>query len=379
MSGVRLARDYDPGEVFADQPLGARFSADLVHLLEGVRAPAATSDWEAWLREVEAVFGPTLTRLVFPLDGPVAVPDVPQANRQRCRTWARRWIEAATTAPLPWSAARMAVARLYLLLLAAGVWGADEGWRADLRDLVLALVPTDAEDQESPGQVMTHQTSVIAVCLALLLQDASPHGGGRHDAIAKTAWDTAGEWAAFAEPEVVARYLHVSDQAYARVATEAEVAAVIDLAMAAADDPHAELRDAFEREGVPATLVDGVWVVDGEFRNPRRVAAQVATMAAPACVVLARNATKAALVLRDGPTVVIAESTAPRWRIYRLTPLSTPLSLLGGDDGLPSSGTQHPLSPVPQPIRDLAEAAGVDLLMLMAAIRIASPTVRGTR
>jgi hypothetical protein len=378
MSG-RLARDYDPGEVFADPTLGSRFSADLVHLLDGLRdAPAATDDWDAWLRDVEVALGPTLTGLIF-RDAPARLPDVPQASRQRCRTWARRWIDAACASPLPRVPARMAVARLYLILLAAGVWGADEDWRADLRDLVRALVPTDAEDQASPGQVMTYQTSMIAVCLALLLQDASPHGGGRHDAIAKTAWDTAGEWAAYAEPALVTGYLHVSEQPYARVASEAEVAAVVDLAMAAADDPHAELRDAFDREGVPATFVDGVWVVDGEFRNPRRVAAQVATMATPACVVLARNAHKAALVLRDGATVVIAESTAPRWRIYRLTPLSTPLSLLGGDDGLPSSGTQHPLSPVPQPVRDLAENAGVDLLMLMAAIRTASPSVRGPR
>ncbi|GAB2987165.1 hypothetical protein [Saccharothrix stipae] len=65
------------------------------------------------------------------------------------------------------------------------------------------------------------------MCLALLFQDANPHGGGEHDLIAKSAWDDAGKWAAFAEPPLVEGYLYVPDQAYARVPTETEVAAVV--------------------------------------------------------------------------------------------------------------------------------------------------------
>jgi hypothetical protein len=267
----------------------------------------------------------------------------------------------------------MAVARLYLTLLAAGVWGTDEGWRAELCDLARVLVPTDEEDRESPGQLVTYQASMIAVCLALLFQDASPHGGGEHDVIAKAAWDAASGLVAYAEAPLVEDYLSVPDQPYARVASSAEVTAVIDLATAAADDPHAELRDAFDREGMPAQHLDGVWVVDGEFRNPRRMAAQVATMAGPRCVALARNAHKATLVLRDGTALAVAESTAPRWRIYRLMPLSTPLSLLGSDDGLPSAKVQHPLEPVPQEVLDLAEKAGVNVALLVAALRAVRP------
>lgn len=198
---------------------------------------------------------------------------------------------------------------------------------------------------------------------------ASPRGGGEHDIIAKTAWDTASDLVAYAESPLVAGYLSVPEQPYARVPSEAEVTAVVDLAMAAADDPHAELRDAFEKQGLPVKHIGGVWVVDGEFRNPRRVAAQVATMAGPRCVALARNTHKATLVIRDGIMLAIAESAVPRWRVYRLTTLSTPLSLLGNDEGLPSTTAQHPLEPVPQQVHDLAENARVDLVLLIAALR----------
>ena len=112
-----------------------------------------------------------------------------------------------------------------------------------------------------------------------------------------------------------------------------------------------------------------MWVVDGEFHNPRRMAAQVSTMSGPRCVALARNAHKATLVLRDGTALAVAESTASRWRLYRLTPMSTPLSLLSGDDGLPAARVQHPLEPVPQEVRDLAEKAGVNIVLLVAALR----------
>jgi hypothetical protein len=421
----RLVRDYDLDEVFTDQVLAARFNADFVRLLGEVqqhratsasplRTSASTTDavrpddrWGSWLRDVELALGPSLAGLVFPgalvlpdastngwLVGPepdesaltedededvaetlptsvVHVPGIPPSQRQKCRTWARRWVSAVCTPPVPWSAMRMAVARVYLTLLAAGVWGVDESWRAELRDLVRALVPTDEEDRESPGQLMAYQTSMISVCLALLFQNASPHGGGEHDVIAKAAWDAAGEWAAYAEPALVAGYLYVPQQPYARVATSAEVTAVVDLAVAAADDPHAELRDAFERAGLPVAHIDGVWVVDGEFRNPRRTAAHVATMAGPRCVVLARNAHQATLIVRDGATVAIAESAAPRWRVYRLSPLSTPLSLLGGDEGMPSTTSQYPFEPVPTQVSDLVEQAGVDLVRLVVAVRIA--------
>ncbi|KJK51668.1 hypothetical protein UK23_05980 [Lentzea aerocolonigenes] len=418
----RLVRDYELDDVFTDATLAARFHADFLRLLSEVRehqaAPAtplrisnstvdavsADDRWGAWLRKVESTLGPSLTSLTFPgalaLPGsgpsgwsvsgeidesaltddeddevaewlPTATTRVPMSptQRQRCRTWARRWVNAMSAPPRLWPALRMAVARVHLTMLAAGVWGTDESWRAELRDLVCALVPSDDEERESPGQLLGYQSSMIAVCLGLLLQDASLHGGSEHDVIARSAWDAAGDWAAYAEPELVEEYLYVPDQPYARVASAAEVTAVIDLATAVIDDPDAALRDAFEREGLPARKIRGVWVVDGEFRNPRRIAAQVATLAGARCVVLARNATRATVVVRHGATLAITESAAPRWRVYQLPTMSTPLSLLGGSEGLPSSATQYPLEPVPTRVLELADDAEVNLAELIAAVR----------
>jgi hypothetical protein len=262
----------------------------------------------------------------------------------------------------------MTVALLYLNLLAAGVWGADESWRAELRDVIRGLVPTDEEFDNTPSQALSFLSSLAAVCLALLFQDATPHGGSEHDLIAKSAWDKTREWVGYAELLLVEGYLYVPEQSHARVASESEVAAVIDLAMAAAEDPHAELRIAFDHEGLPVEWIDGVWVADSDFRNPRRIAARVATLAGPRCAVLARNARTASLILRDGNTLAIAESTAPLWRIYQLTPVSTPLSIVGGDEGLPRTGRTHPLEPVPRQIRDLAETVGAHLTHLLAAL-----------
>jgi hypothetical protein len=58
-----------------------------------------------------------------------------------------------------------------------------------------------------------------------------------------------------------------------------------------------------------------------------------------------------------------------RWRVYPLGPASTPLSLLFGDDGLPTSREQHPLLPVPQQIRKMAIHADVDTVLLAAALK----------
>jgi hypothetical protein len=130
----------------------------------------------------------------------------------------------------------------------------------------------------------------------------------------------------------------VPDQPYARVATETEVAAVAE---ASADDPWAEVRAAFQREGLPVTLVDGM---GGGRRLPRHQAP------APRWC-----------------------WPSPRWRIYRLSPMSTPLSVLGGDDGLPGGATNHRHEPVPDPVRAIADAAGVNVAHLVSAMRAFQP------
>ncbi|MBE8519387.1 hypothetical protein ILP97_18045 [Amycolatopsis sp. H6(2020)] len=414
--------------VLTDEVLARRFNADLLRLLShvqerkvttgtsalrsatGATAAAVPPDdrWGVWLESVERSLGPHLTGLLFP--GVLAVPglaatgwsvdtdvsdteladgesedavedlteaasagsarlapDIPTSQRAQYRSWARQWTRAATTTPRPPLELRMLVTRTYLVLLAAAVWGTDEAWRSDLSDLTCTLVP-DAADEDVPGQALDFVSSLIAVCLALLLQDASLHGGGEHDIIAKAAWTDAAELAAYADPKLAEEYLHVPDKPYARVPTWSEVETVIDLAATAADDPHAVDRATLESEGLPARMMDGVWVIDGEFRNPRRMAARVATLVTSPSAVVARNASKTTIVLRDGRTLAIAESTAPRWRVYTLSPMSTPVSLLTGDEGLPAGGKTYPLRPFPASVRTLTETIQINEQLLQAAL-----------
>jgi hypothetical protein len=254
------------------------------------------------------------------------------------------------------------VTRGFLKLLASGVWGADESWRGDIRDLVLALRPREEDASDE-------QLSLIAIGLALLLQEANLHGGAGPDLIARSAWEACQEWVAFAEEETIARFLVSSTQLHARVVTESEVQAVVELAMAAADDPNAEIVAALDAEGWHAELMDGVWVIDGDFRNPLRVAARAATLITSPCIVLARNAKKSSILLWRGESLAMAESTVPRWRIYRIVPPTTPQSKFGGGEGLPSTRDIHPLVPAPEQVRALADAAGVAVPMLLAALR----------
>lgn len=114
--------------------------------------------------------------------------------------------------------------------------------------------------------------------------------------------------------------------------------------------------------------VNGVWVVDGSFRNPRRHAARVATLVDAACAVLTRNARQASIIIREGTALELAESGRRQWRSYRLTPVSTPLSILG-DSELPSARRVQALEPVPDDVVGMADDLGVDLDWLLDAVR----------
>ncbi|GAB3883155.1 hypothetical protein GCM10029964_042000 [Kibdelosporangium lantanae] len=287
--------------------------------------------------------------------------DIPLPEHSEYRNQARRWL-AATDQDSPLSQ-RMAVTRGYVRLLAAGVWGADETWRSDVRDLVLALRPRG--DQEGGGD----QVALIAVGVALLMQEANLHGGSGADLIARSAWDVLQEWVAYAEEGDITAELVPSTQLHARVATESEVQAVVELAMAAADDPNAEIVAALDAEGYQAELINGVWVIDGDFRTPLRVAARAATIITSPCVVLARNSKKSTVLLWRDAVLAMAESTVPRWRIYRIVPPTTPQSKFAGGEGLPTTRDIHPLAPAPEQVRTLADQAGVQLPMLLAALR----------
>jgi hypothetical protein len=261
------------------------------------------------------------------------------------------------------------VARGYLRLLAAGVWGVDESWRADVRDIVHALRPSESDQANATGEQLEELNALIAIGLALLLQEANLHGGAGPDLIARSAWNESQEWVAYADESVIDKFLVHSTELHARVVGESEVRAVVELAMAAADDPNAEIVAALDAEGFSAELMDGVWVIDGDFRTPLRAAARAATLIGSACVVLARNSKKSTVLLWRDTVLAMADSTVPRWRVYRIVPPTTPQSKFGGGEGLPSTRDIHPLVPAPESVRALAEQAGVQLPLLLAALR----------
>ena len=268
----------------------------------------------------------------------------------------------------------MTVARLYLDLLAAGVWESGEEWRPELRDIVSTLPIQPGET--APGQLESYMSSLVAVCLALLCQEADLFGSSPNDAIAKTAWDKAAEVAAFADAEQAERYLYHPDQPYARVVTRTDVDWVIELAVDSADDPHAELRAAFESAGLEVDLIGGVWVSQGTFRNPRRAAARIATLVGESCVTMAYNDKRASVIIRDGRDVVVADSTAPRWRYYKLTTLATPESLLGDAEGLPPTRENDPFRPIPARVQALFEAGGVNAQHILVLFDSFRPRLR---
>jgi hypothetical protein len=367
----RLARHLAMAEVYADQTLSQRFASDLNHLLaqasQTPRTPTAT--WEDWHAAVTRALGPSLTDMVLP-DVPATAPVIPPNQRHLWRNRLRAMHDAVTSEPLPWPELRMTVARLYLDLLAAGVWESGEQWRPELRNVVSTLPLRDGES--APGQLESYLSSLIAVCLALLCQEADLFGSAPNDAIAKSAWDKAAQIAAFADADQAERYLYHPDQPYARVATRTDVDWVIELAVDSADDPHAELRAAFESADLDVELIDGVWVCKGTFRNPRRAAARIATLVGDQCVTMAYNDKRASVIIRNGREVVVADSVAPRWRYYRLTTMATPESLLGDAEGLPPTRENDPFRPVPARVTALFEAAGVNsqhILMLFDSFR----------
>jgi hypothetical protein len=362
-------------EVYADQTLSQRFASDMNHLLtEAKTTPRERStDWDDWLMAVNRTLGPSLTDLVFPTN-PAAAPVIPPNQRHLWRNRLRVMREAVATEPHPWPELRMTVARLYLDLLAAGVWETGEEWRPELRDVVSTLPLADGESV--PGQVETYLSSLIAVSLALLCQEADLFGSGPNDAIAKSAWEKAAEVAAFADAEQAERYLYHPDQPYARVATRTDVDWVIELAVDSADDPHAELRAAFESAGLEVELIGGVWVSRGTFRNPRRAAARIATLVGDRCVTMAYNDKRASVIIRDGRDLIVADSVAPRWRHYRLTTLATPESLLGDAEGLPPTRENDPFRPIPDRVQARLDAAGVNAQHILVLFDSFRPRLR---
>ncbi|WP_018683686.1 hypothetical protein [Actinokineospora enzanensis] len=338
--------DLDPALLFTDDTLGRQFETDLLRALA----------------EPDSSLGPGLTDLVY---RGTTIPTPTDAAAWRRRTG--KLGRAVVADPQPMEL-RTLVTVLYVELLAHGVWERDESWRAELAALVTVLLPTDDEYAALPGPVTEFAVALGALCVALLRQDTKPDGVAERDHVAADVWRDTRDRIALADPALVDRF-HTAHHPQASTVGDGELRALIDLALTAEDDPDALLREKFTDAEIPAERHDGAWVVDGEFRNPRRFAARAATIAGAPCVVIARNAKKSTVILVADSRIAIAESTVPRWRVYHLGPASTPLTLFGGDEAMPPTRETHPLVPMPQIVRDLAEAAGVNPVLLIAALR----------
>ena len=427
----KLASHPIAEDLFTDPDLAHRFATDLTRLINQViehrsvsavplRAAmtghvSATNDdrWGSWVSAMERTLGPALTNIVFPgaslplnamtsdwsvgpdtdedelADGedesdldPLAEEEsrgIAPDQRKFWRAAARRLSRQISGERRPWIELRMCVATLYLNLLAGGVWNSsDDSWFDELAKVVTALSVDDDEEAGLPGRTMSFHSSLIAVCFALLFRNASPYGGSEEDIILKAAWQKAGQYAAFAEPELVQRYLDQTREAHAVVAGEEEVLRVIEAAEDEADDPHAGRRSAFRDDGLDVELFGNVWVSEGEFRNPRRIAARIATLAGAPCAVVARNGRTCTAVVWVRGELAVVESVTRRWRVYGMSPMSTPLSLLGSDEGLPPAREQHPLRSVPESVRHHPGLTDHDIAQLVAAIELAGtrPTTK---
>lgn len=420
-SAPRLGQHF--GDVFSDEKLHHRFESDLLRLLAenaahrrqepsggATRRQTATvssSDrWTVWLQGAEATIGPNFTASLFPFTSvlktptparlqqwdvdlggaiediaededpetvdPIAEdeesagrqpPVVPASWHQKMHSFALKLAEKSRANPPPSVELRMLVVQLIFDLLAAGVWGPDdERWRAPLCDALISLPPGD--DEAVPDRALDFLGSLAAVGLALLVQDASLHGGREQDLVLRRAWEAVRFHTAMAEPELSEQYLYQPTQSYTRVAGLAGVEAIIASAVDYENDPDAGVRAAVDEaaaeKGWHVDFDDGVWLVSAARATPRLVAGRIATVigehAKPCAVLVETDRGKCAL-LRGGHTVAVAENNS--WRLARMpSPLSTPASQLS--EG-PLRGAAFPLNNPPPSVTNLADEIGVDL------------------
>lgn len=288
--------------------------------------------------------------------------------RARYRSWVRRWVKAITpsgAAPVPPLPLRMTVAAIYLELLAAGVWGSDEAWRSELADVVLALVSDQGEINDSPQESHAYLGSLVALCLAVLDQDATVRGGRPADIVLTRAWEPAHPVAALAEDVIVDALLLRSSENGARLAGRSEVAAVVELAREAASDPRAETLAAMAEAGLEVEREHDAWIVRGTFRNPMRPAAQAATdlFDGEPLTCVATTGARSVIVVRDADAVAMLDSTIGTWRVYLLLRPRTPLTLLGQGDGVPATRQIFATQPVPPLVAELAGGADLGALL----------------
>lgn len=424
----RLRQDYGIDDLIKDEALAARFSRDLLRLIELSAAqrasrikapsigaadrsePAEIDRWQQFMDVVTHSLGLSVTELIFPgaLPSPMAAEAttwsvaqivdetelaegeteaaieeidedtvrqarrIPPGAHQRYRGRMRQLVTAiarprvstpTTNSAQPALPLRMAVGAVFLDLLAAGVWQSEEGWRSELADLVEAIVADPDEITETPAEGRGYLGSLVAVCLAVLTQDVSLHGGSPADIVARRAWEAAHPVAAEAETSIIESLLLKSSQRDARFASATDVSKVVKLAREALEDPHAEALAGLAADGYEVAQISGVWVARGPFNNTMRVAARMVTeMSGPDGVIaLAVGSSRATMMTYHGSTLMMADAKVRQWRTYSVRPPSTPASLFRGDEGVPSTRITAPLYPVPEPVRELSSGLNAEL------------------
>ncbi|MBP2477813.1 hypothetical protein JOF53_006685 [Crossiella equi] len=374
-------------ELLADPARLAAFTdAVLAHAPVPLPQPL---DWAGFTAHTQHVLGVALARRVLP-GAPGVLPEpsaatwslgplaeaatehglvVPEQGRERWRALARRWAEGSTpAAALP---VRMVLACLYLDLVAAGVWGHEEEWRAGLAALAESLCPTEDEQRALPDAAQARLSTLLAACLALLLQDADLQGGTAADWTARHAWERCYEWAAFGRPELVEPLLPDSRRLEGRTTTLSEVEQVLELAESSVDEPTAAIQEDLRDRGFEIDRLDGAWVITGECRRPLREAAKMITDFAAVSkqggtAVVVSNRRTMALLLWSGRAFAFTEGKPPTWRLYQLSGMSTPQSIIGGSEGVPATKDIRKLLPLPDTVTELAEQCGVDLPSLIS-------------
>jgi hypothetical protein len=397
-------RSYTEEEIFTDEEVARPFRIELLRLVEhgvsdtgagasGTDPGVATEDrWAAYLAECERSIGRPLTRKLFgplaqltpeparepePADGvPRAEIQVMLSERPRWRNWIERLVVSVATGRPGLELYRLLTARIMILLLAFGVWDADDqSWRDLLAELASHLVPGPGSDV--PGQVRQLAYTYTAISVGLLRGGASLTGAAHADLLAARTWTRVKVAVAEADPELASDLLIPPHQSRAVVLTSSELEETILLAME--DDPASLLADELAEHGWQLDHDGVIYRVSGSFSNPVAAAARVATQLGQQLgivLVYARSEGRWAVIAWRKPDLVLAHVPGNTWRLYRIEGSFTPMSRLAGGEGLTSIGMiGRPvrLGQIPPPeVQELLAAVGTDHLALLERCTAAS-------
>lgn len=394
-SRPRLRHAYTEEEIFTDEGLARRFRYDLLRLSDQLTkqktARAATAPtrsaassvvqdrWAAYLEDCERTIGRPLTSRIFgrlvvaipgtarglgwglaatarvddaeeddteePVDADgeetsTASPPMPPSERSAWRRWVSRAVDAVAppSGNAPPLIIRILVARLFVQLLAHGVWDLDDdSWRTDLARLTQKLTP---EPDDAPEESLQHVAALTAVCMGLLRGGALLTGGAPEDILAAQTWSKVKDIVAEADATLAADLLIPPVLPHAHVLSRSELEGLLRLA--ADEDPIAPIRAELAEAGWELEYDDGIYRITGAFANPVPVAADLATLLGKhletSLVYAAANGRWAFIAWRRPDLVLASAPTGNAWRVYRVAEPATPASRLAGGGGLSSNG-----------------------------------------